>query len=73
MNGGSGECEGMSVDGDGSGGMGIDVDVDKSKKNMVFGDECKDGTGFGDTGCDDRDILRGMGVDYEVIPLAYGQ
>jgi hypothetical protein len=58
MNGGSGECEGMSVDGDGSGGMGIDVDIDKSKKNMVFGDEYKDGTGIGDTGCDDTDILR---------------
>jgi hypothetical protein len=41
--------------------MRIDVDVGKSKKNMVFGDECKDGTGFGDTECDDRDILRRHG------------
>jgi hypothetical protein len=33
--------------------MGIDVDVDKSKQNMVFGDECKDGIGMGE----DTDIL----------------
>jgi hypothetical protein len=38
----------MSVGVDGS-----DVDVDKSKQNMIFGDECKDGIGMGD----DTDIL----------------
>ena len=55
------ECEGLSVDDDESEGMGIDVDVDDSKEGMVVGDEC--GTGIG----------KGLGVDYEVNPLAYGQ
>jgi hypothetical protein len=58
MNCGSGdvECEGMGVGGGGSGAMGIDVDVDESKQNMVFGDECKDGTGIGNTRCDGTDV-----------------
>jgi hypothetical protein len=47
----------VSVDGDGSEGTGIDVEVDESKENMVFGDECKDGTGIGNTRCDGMDVL----------------
>jgi hypothetical protein len=67
MDGGSGdvECEGISIDGDESEGMGIDVDVDDSKEGMDVGDECKDGTGIG--------TVKGLGVDYEIIPLAYSQ
>jgi hypothetical protein len=59
MNGGSGdvECEGMSVDGDGSEGMGIDVDVEGEHSKLVFGDECKDGTGIGNTRCNSTDVL----------------
>ena len=69
------ECEGMSVDGDESEGMGIDVDVDDSKEGMDIGDECKDGTGIGDAGCGDTDIgtVKGLGVVYEVNPLAHDQ
>jgi hypothetical protein len=77
MDGGSGdvECEGMSIVGDECEVMGIDVDVDECKEGMVIGDECKDGTGIGDAECEDTDIgtVKGLGVDYEVNTLAYGQ
>ena len=77
MDGGSGDvdCEGMSVDSDDSDGMGIDVDVEDCKEGMVIGDECKDGTGIGDADCEDTEIgtVKGLGVDYEVNPLVYGQ
>jgi hypothetical protein len=46
----------MTVDGDGSEGIGSDVDVDESKQNMVFGDECKDGTGIGNTRYNGTDV-----------------
>ena len=77
MDGDSGDvgCEGMSIDGDESVGMGIDVEVDDSREGI--GDECKDGTvtGIGGAECEDTDIgtVKGLGVDYEVNPLAYGQ
>ena len=75
MDGGIGdvECEGMSVDGDESEDMRIDVDVDDSKEGMVIGDECMDSTGIGNAECDDTDIGtdKGLGVDYEINPLAY--
>ena len=75
--GGSGdvECNGMSIDGDEYEGMGIDVDVDEGKEGMVIGDECKDGTGIGNAACENTDIgtVKGLGVDYEVNPLACGQ
>jgi hypothetical protein len=68
MDGGSGDvdCEGMS----------IDVDVDECKEGMVvIGDECNDGTGIGNAECEDTDTgtVKGLGVDYEVNPLVYGQ
>jgi hypothetical protein len=75
--GGSGdvECEGMSIDGDECEGMEIDVVVDECKEGMVIDDECKDGTGIGNAECEDTDIgtVTGLGVDYEVNLLAYGQ
>ena len=77
MNGSSGDvgCEGMSIDGDESVGMGIDVEVDDSREGI--GDECKDGTvtGIGGAECEDTDIgtVKGLGVDYGVNPLDYGQ
>ena len=51
------------MDDDGSGDIeceGLSVDDDESE-GMVVGDEC--GTGIG----------KGLGIDYEVNPLAYGQ
>jgi hypothetical protein len=54
MNGGSGECEGMSVDGDGSGGMGIDVDVTNPRRTWSLAMSVRTVA----TGCDDTDILR---------------
>ena len=43
-------CEGMTTGDEYVGG--IDVEVDDSKEGMVIGDECKDGTGIGDAGCE---------------------
>jgi hypothetical protein len=34
-----------------------ELNVDESKQNMVFGDECKDGTGIGNTGCNGKEVL----------------
>ena len=77
MDGSSGdvECEGMSVDSDDSEGMEIDVDIEDCKEGMVISDECKDGTGIGDADCEDMEIgtVKGLGIDYEVNPLVYGQ
>jgi hypothetical protein len=65
----------IGMDGGSGDGMEIDVDDDDSKEGMVIGDECKDGTCIGDTECDDTetDTAKGLGVDYEVNPLAYSQ
>jgi hypothetical protein len=56
MNGGSGdvECEGMSIDGDGSEGRELMLMLTNL---MVFGDECKDGTGIGNTRYNGTDVL----------------
>jgi hypothetical protein len=79
MDGGSGNvgCEGMSIDGDESVGMGTEVEDDDSKEGMVIGDECKDGTvtviGGAEGEVTDIGTVKGLGVDYEVNPLVYGQ